>query len=436
MEDSISNENKGVILLKESAKLAIYQDNCWSCVNYGRLYIIPNNLMAIYGENSSSFYMYSGTIKIFSTSNKIGGLYIAKEIVFEEGIFIYKGMSGPNHAIKAENITILKGKYNLNLESGTGINAENIIRIGEKDEGNSDLKIDIKTFGKGMDAKKVEIYSGIINIKSKDNGINVYDDNVKEQKCMGDCNSFIKIYDGEIYIDSEENGLQSKGDVFIAGGKSIIFGGSHTGNYPIKQESLLKVKFGALLIGGTNIKNIININSTQAEYLYNNKIKIDSIIEILGDVIFYYEFNDYYDYYDCRYYNTRREIINVRIPKNLDYLYFHYPLSNFTMKIINNGTENEIKTNEIRALISYELNEERSDNKFEETNVSIQNSNKDYKDSTIPSSSLLDNNKFKDENYNNDKVSQTSVIQRESNEYLCHVKKSNILFFLLGIALF
>lgn len=122
LADSISNENSGVILLKEGAKLKIYGEGCFNgCYSNGKLYIIPNNLMAIYGSDYTSFYMYRGTIKILSTSDKIGGLYLTKNIIFYNGTFIYEAMSGTKDAIKAKNMIILKGEYILNLELGVGI---------------------------------------------------------------------------------------------------------------------------------------------------------------------------------------------------------------------------------------------------------------------------------------------------------------------------
>ena len=54
--DSQTNENKGIIYLKEGAKLKIYGG--------GTLNLMINNYFGIYGENSTSLEINGGTIKI------------------------------------------------------------------------------------------------------------------------------------------------------------------------------------------------------------------------------------------------------------------------------------------------------------------------------------------------------------------------------------
>lgn len=132
---------------------------------------------------------------------------------------------------------------------------------------------------------------------------------------------------------------------------------------------MAKVKFGVLVVGGTNIKSLLNINSTQIEYFYNKKINNGSFIRIVDNQI------RYFDDYDIEY--NSKTVIFAQISKNLDYLYFYFPKSNFTIKIEENGIENEIKATGIRALISSEPNLDHSeDDIIKETDNSNQNNNK------------------------------------------------------------
>lgn len=115
-----------------------------------------------------------------------------------------------------------------------------------------------------MEAKGIEINSGIIQIKSKSDGIKIKDNEYKEEKCSNEHNCYI-IYGGEIYINSEENGIDSNGDIFIAGGKLILFG-AWNGNYqPIIQCEILKITNGTVFAGSQKINGVLLI--IQLKYL-------------------------------------------------------------------------------------------------------------------------------------------------------------------------
>ena len=89
--------------------------------------------MAIKGEKDTSFCWKNGTINIFSTSSNVGGIYIDKEILFINGEFSYKAISGKNNVIETSgSIMIINGYYSINTESGKGIKAGDNIYIGIK----------------------------------------------------------------------------------------------------------------------------------------------------------------------------------------------------------------------------------------------------------------------------------------------------------------
>ena len=80
--DTAYNQNEGVIYLKKEAKLTISGE--------GTLNIQPNKHMAINGTESTSLIVNSGTINIISTATGVGGIYLRKEIIFNEEFIISK----------------------------------------------------------------------------------------------------------------------------------------------------------------------------------------------------------------------------------------------------------------------------------------------------------------------------------------------------------
>ena len=366
--DSAENENDSIIFLKKGATLSIE--------GKGTLNIITNKLMAIKGDNSTSLILENATIKIFSSKPTAGGIYLKKDIIIKNGSFIYEAFSGKNPAIVSDNsiiinggmlniksgsgagikannsiiiykcsldlisegnsiqtnssIFILEGFFNIKSEGGKGIKAKKNIYIGEKDN-NSNVHINIDTFKEGIEAKIMEIYSGNINIRSKGDGIKISSDICKEQTCSGEFNYYLDIYDGDIYINSDKNGIISEGDIYIVGGQLILFGSSEGDYQPITQNGLLKITGGILFAGGNKGKIVVNTKLISSSY--NKHIKSGSTIEIYNN-------------------ETYNLMVSVVTPKDIDFLYFNNPF-NFTIKF--NG-QNEIPN--VRNLINSENRKE------------------------------------------------------------------------------
>ena len=462
--DSSTNENKGIIYLKEGAKLKIYGG--------GTLNLMINNYFGIYGENSTYLEINGGTIKIISTETSAGGINIGKDISFNGPNLYYEAISGKNFGISAKNslvinlvnlninsgegknfqigneiimnagnlylqsradksieagnsiiinggllnletsgekgietknsIYIKKGTFNINSLGGKGIYANKNIYLGVKDDNNSNLKINITSLDKGIEAKGIEIYSGIIDIKSKGDGIKISNDECKEEKCSGECTCYIKIYGGEIYINSEENGIDSNGDIFIAGGKLILYGASN-GNYqPITQCGILKITNGTIFAGGAKINGGISDNTTQISLDYYKYIAANSLIQIYDN-------------------EKNKLILNITNPRDLEYLYFNYPF-NFTVKI--NGIEIERSDTTVRTLVS---SESEDYDHFESTNIlkntinenaiNSENVKENIELSTIP--------KQKKENQTEGKIISTFPKKKNLRD-LTTIPKSNI----------
>ena len=330
LSDKSSNQNEGVIYLNEEAKLIINGE--------GILNISPNKHMGIFGKESSSLIVNGGTINIKSNANNVGGIYLSKEIIFNDGnynfnidINVLNNINPPSAIDSNGFITIKKGKYDIISGEGKGIKTESYLYIGNDDDNtNENLELKIETRNKGIEAKRIEILSGNISITSYGDGINAINDQCNIN-CTGNCDCYMKIEGGKIYINSGEDGIDSKGDIFINNGKLIVFGASSGDNQPIDKDGLLKISGGIVLAGGSPILRGVKANTTQTEGVYIKHINMGDIIEILEGI------------------NNRRTIIKVEAPKAVEFLYFSFSEKNFIMEL--NGVKVDTNSTSIFDVI-------------------------------------------------------------------------------------
>lgn len=313
LQDSSQNTRDGVIYLNTGAELTI--------TGSGSLNIIPNKYMAINGTVSTFLTMESGNIQITSSSSVVGGIYLRKGITINGGTFSYNVGSGIHHAIDTEgSITITKGNFNIISGNGKGLQAENNLFIGEEGNSDSDLTIIIKTSDEGIEAKGIEIYSGTIIIEAGGDGINAANDDVcNEQRCSGNCKCYIKFAGGNININSDEDGIDSNGDITITGGVIVVLGASNGDDQPIDQDGLLTISGATVLAAGTSSMGGVEATTSQVAAIYTEKVSEGSILTIFD--------------------NNEQIIMTKTTPKDVEYLYFTYPGSSFTMKLNGNQIE-------------------------------------------------------------------------------------------------
>jgi hypothetical protein len=276
----------------------------------------------------NSFILNSGNLNLLTTAEK--GIDVEDSIIFNSGTLNLK-TNGEKGIEVGNSIYVKSGSFNIVSSNGKGLQAKNKIYFGVKDDRNENLVININSFSKGIEAKGMEIYSGIINIESKSDSIKIGNNSCMDEKCSNETTSYLKIYGGNIFINSDENGIDSNGYIHIAGGKLILFG-AYEGNYqPITQIDQLKITNGTVFAGGIIGEGGIIANTTQIYSFYNYNVKNNSIIQV---------------------YSEGNLILNIISPKDIKYFYINNP-SNFTVKI--NGNEIESYNERIRTLISSEL---------------------------------------------------------------------------------
>ena len=309
LTDSSSNENEGTIYLESGASLTIS--------GTGTLNINPYKMMAINGTDSTSLTVNDGaTINVESSSSNAGGIYLRTSITFNNAKYTYSCSSGENHAIDTEGtVKLIKGTYTLTSGNGKGIQTENYLYIGEESGSDSDLTLTITTSNEGIEGKKIEIYSGTINIKADEDGINAAssgDDCDETVQCSGNCACYIKFQGGDLTLTSGEDGLDANGDITISGGQIVVFAATSSENQPIDQDGLLSISGGTVLAAGSSSMNGVSATTTQVAKSYTGSISSGAKL-VASD-------------------SSNNEILSLTTPKAASYLYFNYP-SSFTITI-------------------------------------------------------------------------------------------------------
>ena len=181
------------------------------------------------------------------------------------------------------NVTITGGTFDIS-SGDDAIHADQFLVLGVLNANNNLINIDIKKSYEGLEGSNIYIYSGKYNIISSDDGINSAgdtDENCNNQNGMGpgqggpggpngpgggrmpmnlryrnlqnQCNNFhMFIYGGEIYVNSESDGLDANGNINIFGGNLEIWGMSSGGDGdPIDKDGTLTITGGTILAGGS-----------------------------------------------------------------------------------------------------------------------------------------------------------------------------------------
>ena len=138
-------------------------------------------------------------------------------------------------SILSEGNNVKNNLYINKLSNNDGINAF------ESGAGN----IKINKCYEGIEGASVEIYDGIINLASTDDGINA---------ANGDLRNYdyhIYIGGGMITVDASGDGVDSNGWIEMTGGTLIIFGPTNGGNGSLDADRGFVMKGGTLIAVGS-----------------------------------------------------------------------------------------------------------------------------------------------------------------------------------------
>ena len=359
-------------------------------INSGNFDILSNGTIFY---SMDSIIINSGNLNLISE----GTIFDTKNsIIINDGTI--KLDTKAETAIKAENSIYIKGgDIKINSSNGTGIRAQQEIFLGAKDEDMNSLKLNINSLENGMEAQRIEIFSGKINIESNMDGIKILDDSCKQDLIYRNRTCYIKIYGGDILINSNRNGINSMGNIYVAGGKTILYAGK---NYqPIAECKLLKITKGLFFAGGSKGIEQEITETTQMFSINNKTLEKGSIINI---------------------YDISELISDIRLKKDIDYFYINYP-SNYNLKI--NETINE--TN-IRILKSIDItdNDKYSSENIQNNLNSNQNSEDNEYSDKIKKGEQIDNSENSEKSNYINKSEFTDNIGNSEN-IIQQVQKSN-----------
>ncbi len=187
-------------------------------------------------------------------------------------------------AIHSNNTVIINGG-NLNIATGDdGIHGDEMLSI-------LDGNIDITKCYEGLEAAKVEISGGKIEVNATDDGINAAD-GTTTQVNVANNNCHIIISGGEINVQANGDGIDSNGSLLISGGIVLVSGSTGGADAALDTDGNIIVNGGYLFATGSlGMVETPATNSQQycVSFAKNSTISANTMLSLVdanGTVIF------------------------------------------------------------------------------------------------------------------------------------------------------
>lgn len=180
----------------------------------------------------------------------------------------------------------------INLKSGDdAMHADNLIQIWDG------TSIDIDKCYEGIEAAKIEIYGGTIEVESYEDGINAADGTIATPgKANSNCH--IIITDGYISVNcigSEGDGIDSNGSMLISGGELYIAGSSNSSDAALDSDGGIVIDGGYVFaVGALGMVETPSTSSAQYCVSFAKSQSIDAnttlyLCDSYGNVIMYFK---------------------------------------------------------------------------------------------------------------------------------------------------
>ena len=293
------------------------------------------------------------TFKDGSNSNFNKDLYSAKGIkvgsneTSDISMIITGGTFNLNTADDAlhsdGNLTITGGTFLIST-GDDAIHAEQFLLLGKNGDNNDLIKINITKSYEGLEGAQIYIYSGTYRIIASDDGINAAGDN--EEECdnwrnrpgqgnnfgpngrhlrninkrnlqpqpQSQCNNFhIYIYGGDIYVNSESDGIDANGNILISGGNIEVWGAKTNTDGDIADADGTVAITGGTFFGGGNagMTRPDSWSNSQNKINGQNSVNANRVVNIMSG---------------------SNIIKSYTSPKNIGYLYYTSPNVDSTYK--------------------------------------------------------------------------------------------------------
>ena len=162
---------------------------------------------------------------------------------------------------------------NFNISAGKdGINSNSKVTIN-----NGNIKI--KSGDNGIESENIDISGGNTQVVSKDDGI--FASGKKDTKPDS---LHIQISGGKVNIYSEKNGLNSKGDISVTGGETVVESSSNTENLTMNYRGSAKITGGTFVgVGNDSMVKSFGDSSTQGSMLMKFDKKTKEDLKVLDE---------------------------------------------------------------------------------------------------------------------------------------------------------
>ncbi len=301
----INNSSTSAIKIVEAKKVFItLADNSKNILSSPNEFVKTENDKADGVVYSKRKLTLNGSGLLSITSPYGHGIVCNDDLIIADGNY---NIDAGKHALKAEDsVYFAGGKMSINCKKDavhcshdTNADKGNIyikntsLEINAEDDAIQasgfiiidDGSIRILNSDEGIEAQKIEINGGNINLKAKDDGINassgkssVNTDNLSEPQNNfgksnpfdGDENCYINITGGNITIDADGDGIDSNGYLQQCGGDVIVYGPENDGNAALDYSISAKITGGTLAaFGYSGMAQGFNSYSTQGSILIN-----------------------------------------------------------------------------------------------------------------------------------------------------------------------
>ena len=248
-------------------------------------------------EDAESGYLYiqSGTIRITSAADGIdAGSYITiedAEITIQAGGG-YRDASESGKGIKADGaILIYGGTYTLGTSddalhsNGDLYIADGTFTITTGDDAvHADSSITVAggtlavpVSHEGIEGLTIDILGGTVDITADDDGINAAGGNDQsgytgmfgQDAFAQDSDSYLRIAGGTVTVDSQGDGLDANGSLYITGGTVTVYGPVNEGNGALDYDGTAQITGGTLFASGTSGMAMNFREATQGSILLN-----------------------------------------------------------------------------------------------------------------------------------------------------------------------
>lgn len=193
-----------------------------------------NKNSVIFSKSDLSF---NGT-GVLNLSSLYGrGIISQDKIVFVDGKYAID--TATDSVNSNSSVAIAGGKYKIKAgEDGIKSNSSVTIANGE---------LDIKSGEDGIESKRIDIKGGNTQVVSKSDGIKA------KSKKGANADLYIKISGGKVNILADKNGLDSEGDIFIAGGETFVEGSQNSKSLAMGYDGTASITGGKFIATGNDL---------------------------------------------------------------------------------------------------------------------------------------------------------------------------------------